>query len=81
MINEPDEKTVQVGICPFLAFPPVITLPVISIFGHGGGRGCLGDYSQEQSAPVHGSLVASQVWRKLKLDKKKSSVEDAGTTN
>jgi hypothetical protein len=42
-IHSPDEQTVQVGIRPFLALPPMIEFPLFLGFHHGVGRRLLGN--------------------------------------
>lgn len=63
----PDEETVQVGVSPFLRFPPVIKLSLVDVFSHSAGRRFFPNDPQEERAPVNGDLVIHQVWGKFKL--------------
>lgn len=68
--NKPDEKAIQVRVCPLLALPPVVGLPLLDVIGHRDGRRGLGDDPQEQRTPVDGGLMRLQVWWQLKLETK-----------
>lgn len=57
----PDEKTVQVGIGPFLRFPPMVEFSLINVFRHGVGGRLFVDDPQKERAPVYSGLVFHQV--------------------
>ena len=56
-MNVPDEETVQVGVRPLLALPPMVELSLFLLFHHGVSGRILSNHSQEQCAPVDSSLL------------------------
>lgn len=63
----PDEETVEVCVGPLLALPPVVELSCLHVLAHCIRRGCLGNNSQEQGAPIDRALMRFQMRWELKL--------------
>lgn len=63
----PDEETVEVGVRPLLALPPVVELSCLDVLAHGIRWGRLGNNSQEQGAPIDSALMRLQMRWELKL--------------
>lgn len=60
-------EPVEIEVCPFLCFPPVVSFPFEGLISHGDGWGSLGDGPEEDSTPANRVLLFAKEGRQIKL--------------